>query len=161
MCRVAYDYGAELAAEDDREEEAKSYELPDGKVIQLSLTTILKPAEVLFNPKLVGSDAYSLPDMMRDSLGRCDPELASEMRKNIVVCGGTSIAAGLHQRLKKEFEAEEERYEFVMDWQRRYSAWIGGSMLGSLSTFQALAIPQSEYSQGSENKSAVIFKKCF
>lgn len=26
------------------------------------------------------------------------------------------------------------------DWQRKYSAWIGGSMVGSLSTFQMLAI---------------------
>lgn len=161
MCQVAYDYAHELATPDDRDEEHKSYELPDGKVIQLSKQTVLRPSEVIFNPKLVGSDCFSLTDMMRDSLGRCDPELASEMRKNIVVCGGTSILRGLQQRLEKEFEAEDERYEFVLDWQRRYSAWIGGSMLGSLSTFQALAIPLKEYSLNSENKSAVIFKKCF
>lgn len=98
---------------------------------------------------------------MKDSLSRCDPELASEMRKNIVVCGGTSIARGIQQRLEKEFEGEDERYEFVLDWQRRYSAWIGGSMLGSLSTFQSLAIQLKEYSQNSENKSAVIYKKTF
>jgi actin len=99
--------------------------------------------------------------MMKDSLSRCDPELASEMRKNIVVCGGTSIARGIQQRLEKEFEGEDERYEFVLDWQRRYSAWIGGSLLGSLSTFQSLAIQLKEYSQNSENKSAVIYKKTF
>jgi hypothetical protein len=49
----------------------------------------------MFNPKLVNSDAMSLIEIMRDSLGRCDAELASEMKKNIVVCGGTSIIKGL------------------------------------------------------------------
>jgi|JI6StandDraft_1071083.scaffolds.fasta_scaffold06477_8 actin-related protein len=101
MCQVAYDYNQELAGKDDRDEEHKSYELPDGKVIQLSKQTIFRPAEAMFNPKLAGSDAMSITDMMRDSLDRCDPELASEMKKNIVLCGGTSILRGLEQRLEK------------------------------------------------------------
>lgn len=37
-------------------------------------------------------------------------------------------------------------YRFEFDWQRRYSSWIGGSMIGSLSTFQKLAIKNDELS---------------
>jgi len=55
MCRVAYDYNQELAGKDERDEEDKSYELPDGKVIQLSRQTIFRSAEAMFNPKLAGS----------------------------------------------------------------------------------------------------------
>jgi len=83
--------------------------------------------------------------MMRDSLSRCDSELLNEMIRNIVVCGGTSIIKGLKQRLEKEFEKEPRKFEFVLDWQRRYSGWIGGSMLGSLATYQNLAIQRQEY----------------
>ncbi len=63
--------------------------------------------------------------------------------KNIVVCGGTSITKGLQRRLEYEFKNDEGKYNFVMNWQRRYSSWIGGSMIGSLSTFQNLAIKRS------------------
>jgi len=35
-------------------------------------------------------------------------------------------------------------YRLEFDWQRRYSAWVGGSMIGSLSTFQQLAIKNAE-----------------
>jgi actin beta/gamma 1 len=37
-------------------------------------------------------------------------------------------------------------YRLEFDWQRRYSAWVGGSMIGSLSTFQHLAIKNAEMS---------------
>ena len=52
--------------------------------------------------------------------------------------------------------AENNELEFKVDSLRQYSAWIGGSMLGSLSTFQKLAINRSEYE---ENLDKIIFKK--
>jgi actin-related protein len=42
------------------------------------------------------------------------------------------------------------------DWQRRYSSWIGGSMIGSLSTFQNLAIVNKDNSAGSMSDSDII-----
>jgi actin-related protein len=36
--------------------------------------------------------------------------------------------------------------DLEFDWQRRYSAWVGGSMIGSLSTFQQLAIKNADMS---------------
>ena len=40
----------------------------------------------------------------------------------------------------------------------RYSAWIGGSILASLSTFQQMRISQSEYD---EEAPSIVHRKCF
>lgn len=140
MCRIADNYNKTVGANDTRSEEERSFELPDGTVIELSLEATYKPVEILFNPSIINSTSMSLQEMMRDSLSRCDAELQNEMIRNTVVCGGTSIVNGMKGRLEKEFEAEKDKHNFVLDWQRRYSGWIGGSMIGSLSTYQNLAI---------------------
>lgn len=36
----------------------------------------------------------SIPEMMIDSLKRCDPELQNELHSNIVLCGGSSLFYG-------------------------------------------------------------------
>ena len=102
--------------------------------------------------------------MIKDSLNRCDSELASEIRKNIVVCGGSSITKGLQLRLEKEFEEEEEKHNFVLGWQRICPVWVRGSMLGSLSTFQGIAITSKDYNQAQsveENKKTRLFLYLF
>lgn len=52
-------------------------------------------------------------------------------------------------------------FNFVADFQRKYSAWIGGSMLGSLKTFQSLAINKQEYEENPEGKMSLIHKRTF
>ena len=47
---------------------------------------------------------------------------------------------GLEDRVHKELSRYGEELNITFDWQRRYASWIGGSMIGSLSTFQKLAI---------------------
>ncbi|KAK7073895.1 Actin, alpha skeletal muscle [Halocaridina rubra] len=42
--------------------------------------------------------------------------------------------------------------------ERKYSVWIGGSILGSLSTFQALWISKEEYD---ESGPGIVHRKCF
>lgn len=41
---------------------------------------------------------------------------------------------------------------------REYSAWIGGSILGSLSSFTSMAVTKEEYD---DEGAAVIHRKCF
>lgn len=53
---------------------------------------------------------------------------------------------GMEDRVQKELSGLGEDVRIEFDWQRRYSAWIGGSMIGSLSVFQGLAITNSEHS---------------
>ena len=61
MCRVASDYNKVISSKDTRTPEEKCFELPDGSVIQLSLEATYKPAEILFQPSIRGSEDMSLP----------------------------------------------------------------------------------------------------
>lgn len=95
--------------------------------------------------------------MVGDSVSRCDSELQYELISNIVLGGGSSMFQGLTNRLRKEVSAllprmSDNDFNYVADFQRKYSAWIGGSMLGSLSTFQSLAITRAEYEENPEGK---------
>ncbi len=42
--------------------------------------------------------------------------------------------------------------------ERKYSAWIGGSILASLSTFKQMWISQQEYE---ETGPSIVHRKCF
>jgi actin-like protein 6A len=44
----------------------------------------------------------SIPDMMVDSLNRCDPELKQELFSNIVLCGGSSLFKGFLGRIETD-----------------------------------------------------------
>ena len=76
--------------------------------------------------------------------------------KNAIFCGGSSMIKGLEDRVHKELSRYGEELHINFDWQRRYSSWIGGSMIGSLSTFQGLAISQKDNSTGSMSDSDII-----
>jgi actin-related protein len=42
--------------------------------------------------------------------------------------------------------------------ERKYSVWLGGSILASLSTFQTMWISKSDYDESGPN---IIHRKCF
>jgi actin-related protein len=84
--------------------------------------------------------------MLETSLDKCNEDLRTSMMKNMIFCGGCSMIPGMEDRIHRELSnfGDDMRIEF--DWQRRYSSWIGGSMIGSLSVFQQLAITNQEHS---------------
>lgn len=63
------------------------------------------------------------------------------MYSNIVLSGGSSMLRGLHNRIEKEVretlpnDIPKQDIRIISDSFRQYGAWIGGSMLASLSTF--------------------------
>ena len=48
--------------------------------------------------------------------------------------------------------------QVITDSQRKYAAWVGGSMLGSLPTIKDILITKDEYD---EDKEDVVAKRCF
>lgn len=44
----------------------------------------------------------SIPEMMIDTLQRCDSEFQEELYRNIVLCGGSSLFKGFLPRIEKE-----------------------------------------------------------
>jgi actin len=68
---------------------------------------------------------------------------------------------GIDERMTKELTnlaPASMRIKVVAPPERKYSVWIGGSILASLSTFQQMWISKDEYK---ESKPDIIHSKCF
>lgn len=106
-------------------------------------------------------------EMIEDSLKRCDLDLKSELYKSVVLCGGNSTMKNFAVRLKNEMinilpnNFNKNEFEVKADSLRKYSAWIGGSMISSLKTFQNLAITKLEYDENPEGKISIVHKRTF
>jgi len=166
---VALNYESTMNGPDPMSEEDRSYELPDGSIIQIDHRARYPCTEILFDPKLLdpSSTQLSLQEMIYDSLNKCDADLRTELYGSIVLSGGTTLLKGFANRVKAEInrfpkQISRSDVNFVIEGNRRFAAWIGGSMLGSLSVFQGLAITKSEYEENTEEaRLALIHKKNF
>jgi len=69
----------------------------------------------------------------------CDIELRKDLFANIVLSGGSTMFEGLAERLFKELAdlplGQANKVKVLSPPERKYSTWLGGSMLASLSTF--------------------------
>jgi actin-related protein len=75
--------------------------------------------------------------------------------------GGTTMFPGIPERLSKEVTAlapPSMKIKIVAPPERKFSVWIGGSILSSLSTFQAMWITRAEYD---ESGPGIVHRKCF
>ena len=67
---------------------------------------------------------------------------------------------GFKDRLENEIvklTPEETEVKVVASPERKYFAWIGGSILGSLSTFENMWITKEEYG---ESGPGIVHRKC-
>lgn len=157
---IPSDEGVDGRASD---EEARSFELPDGKIIQVSQKVRTGAPEILFGG--VDGEA-SMQKICMDAINTVDLDFRQDLVKSIVVAGGTSMLPNLSPRLKSELTnllpLELGRTaEVVSDSQRRYAAWIGGSMFASLSTFDQVAITKQEYEDGRADPRTLVARKTF
>ena len=68
---------------------------------------------------------------------------------------------GVADRMEKEIKAlvpASMKIKIVAPPERKYSVWIGGSILASLSTFQQMWISKQECN---ESGPAIVHQKCF
>jgi hypothetical protein len=81
---------------------------------------------------------------------RCDVDIRKDLYANIVLSGGTTMFPGISERMSKEITAlapASIKVKIVAPPERKYSVWIGGSILASLSTFQSMWISKEEYDE--------------
>ncbi|KAG7156671.1 actin, alpha skeletal muscle [Homarus americanus] len=74
---------------------------------------------------------------------RCDIDIRKDLFANKVLSGGTTMFLGIADRLQKEITAlapSTTKIKIIAPPERKYSVWIGGSILASLSTFQTMWI---------------------
>ena len=138
----------------------KSYTLPDGNDISVGIERF-RCAEPLFQPSLVGVESAGLPELVNDSISQCDLDLQEDFYGNIVLSGATTLFDGFTDRLTKEIRSlspDDNRVTVCAPPERKYSVWIGGSILSSLSCFQELWVTRDEYD---EYGPSIVCKKCF
>merc|ERR1712203_1057537 len=74
-----------------------------------------------------------------NSIMKCDVDIRKDLHGNTVMSGGTTMYPGIADRMQKEITAlapSTIKIKIIAPPERKYSVWIGGSILASLSTFQ-------------------------
>ena len=143
----------------------KIYESPDGRTITVGQERFMC-IDPLFNPALVGLECKNLPEMIVNSVMGIDICIRNDLLRNICLCGGNTLFPGFCERLEKELNKiidtetwTKARVIVTDNMSRMETVWIGGSILGSLTTSgTSFWISKEEYD---EEGPVIVHKRCF
>ena len=95
--------------------------------------------EILFDPELIGLEYPGVHQIVQDAITRTDLDLRKSLYLNIVLSGGSTLCKNFPDRLMREIKklaVEDMKIRISAPAERKYTTWIGGSILAGLSTFR-------------------------
>ncbi|KAK5644564.1 hypothetical protein RI129_005864 [Pyrocoelia pectoralis] len=134
-----------------------NYEFPTGYHQDFGYERF-KLAEGLFDHAMLGAGYIAAT-----SAGMCDVDVRPALYSSVVLTGGNSLVQGFSERLGKDLSSRTPgsmRLKMIAangTVERRFGAWVGGSILASIGTFQQMWISMQEYQ---ESGKAQIDRKC-
>ncbi|KAJ5976104.1 hypothetical protein N7481_009811 [Penicillium waksmanii] len=136
---------------------AVDYALPDGRKIKIGQERYRAP-EILFDPELIGLEYPGVHQIVQESITRTDLDLRKALYHNIVLSGGSTLCKNFPDRLMREIKklaVEDMKIRISAPAERKYTTWIGGSILAGLSTFRKMWVSADEWHEDPE----IIFKR--
>jgi len=147
-CYVAEDYQKEIEAP-----KITYYSLPDGRNIELGRECFTCP-EALFKPYSTPLKfTYGIHEMVNRAILRCSQQskrLQKSLFSHIILSGYGTMFRGLSERMQKEITSLAPSgisARVIAPPERRSSAWIGGSIVASLSLYKKVATTNNEYKE--------------
>ena len=157
-CYLEMDFEAAEEKYDDENDDI-AYTLPDGNEIKLGRERYQVP-EALFCPELMESDDKPIHDLIQEAIWNCGVDCRMPLISNIVLSGGTTLFPGMEDRLLHELKNHpkitpkgKEMCKIISDSSdegrgiRKYSVWMGASILGGLSSLSERWITKSDYEE--------------
>lgn len=156
---LALDYEEDLRVFDEGLGRESDFQLPDGSIINLK-DELIKCPEAMFKSSLINKKFGGIHDNCFASIHKTDPELRRDLFGSINLVGGSTMFSGIEDRLVKEISAlapSSVKVRVTAPVERKYTVWIGGSILSTLGSFQTMWVSRQEYD---EVGSQVVQRKC-